>query len=282
MLGMAERSAKSYMYRLVGFEDWCGGSAMQATQAQAGAWLMRRAALGDGAYAIYHNRCALVFLFAKMRGMTIERCHLPPLRQPRARQRTIPSPTQISQLFAAMPDPLLRFYCQFLYATGLRRKEALAVRAEDLDLHDGSVLVRCGKGGRTRRSILPASMAGLLAEHRRRWSGRGLLFSADGSGEGKVFQIERIGHALRMARQRCRIELPITAHHLRHAFATHLHERGVGLVELQRLLGHGSILTTIGYIALREERRVDIARFGDLLAALPALAPEQQRIAFAG
>jgi integrase len=282
MLGMAKRSAESYTYRLVSFEDWCGGSAMEATQEQAGAWLTYRATRGDGANALFHNRCALVFLFYRMRGMEIDPRHLPSLRQPRASHRTVPSPAQIAQLFAAMPDPLLRFFCQFLYATGLRRKEALAVRVEDLDLRDGSVLVRCGKGGRTRRSILPASMAGLLAHHRRRWSGRGLLFSADGSGEGKVFQIDRVSHALLMARRRCGIENPITSHHLRHAFATHLHERGVGLVELQHLLGHASIQTTVGYIALRDERRVDIARFGDLMAALPALAPEQQRIAFAG
>ncbi len=282
MLGMAERSAESYMYRLVNFEDWCGGSAMQASQEQAGAWLTHCALDGEGAYALYHNRCALLFLFARMRGMEIDLRHMPPLRQPRARQRIIPSPAQIAQIFAAMPDPLLRFYCQFLYATGLRRSEAQAVRVEDLDWIDGSVLVRRGKGGRSRRSILPVSMAGLLAEHRRRWSGRGLLFSADGSGEAPVFDVERVSHALIMARRRCGIETPITAHHLRHAFATHLHERGVGLAELQHLLGHSSILTTIGYIQLRDERRVDISRFGDLIAALPVVAPVQQRIAFAG
>ncbi|HAT09590.1 MAG TPA: hypothetical protein DCS97_03140 [Planctomycetes bacterium] len=279
MLGYSKRTCDSYAHSLAAFEDWCGSDAMHADQEQASAWL---ASLECSRNSRYHYRVGLVFLFKRMRNESVYQRLLPAIRPCRPERRPVADPWQIANLLAAITNPRTRVFCQFLYATGLRRKEALAVRVEDLDLRDGSVLVRCGKGGRTRRSILPASMAGLLAQHRRRWSGRGLLFSADGSGEGKVFQIDRAGHALLMARRRCGIENPITAHHLRHAFATHLHERGVGLVELQHLLGHASIQTTVGYIALRDERRVDIARFGDLIAALPALAPEQQRIAFAG
>lgn len=42
----------------------------------------------------------------------------------------------------------------------------------------------------------------------------------------------------------------ITPHSLRHSYATHLIESGVGLLEIQKILGHRSILTTTKYTHL--------------------------------
>ena len=47
-----------------------------------------------------------------------------------------------------------------------------------------------------------------------------------------------------------RLKKKITPHSLRHSYATHLIENGVGLLEVQKILGHHSILTTARYTHL--------------------------------
>jgi site-specific recombinase XerD len=58
----------------------------------------------------------------------------------------------------------------------------------------------------------------------------------------------------RMLKSLCRkgqIEPPLNLHHLRHYYATHLTERGVGILTIQKFLGHQSVSTTTRYTRKR-------------------------------
>ena len=50
-----------------------------------------------------------------------------------------------------------------------------------------------------------------------------------------------------------RAKKKITPHSLRHSYATHLIEAGVDLIEVQKILGHHSILTTVRYTHLTDQ-----------------------------
>ena len=64
-----------------------------------------------------------------------------------------------------------------------------------------------------------------------------------------------------------RLKKKITPHSLRHSYATHLIEAGVDLLEVQKILGHHSILTTARYTHLTSHTG---AQMSERIAALMA------------
>ncbi len=278
LLGRSPLTCESYSYRLAAFEDWSGVPAMEASQQLAAAWLVRN----DGAATDrqrHNDRCAVGFLFRSMRGIEPDNAILPSMGPPVQRLVVVAGPQEVARAIAGVADLQHRLFCQFLYGTGLRRQEGSAVRLSDLDWDGNSIIVRRGKGGSPRRTILPPGLQRLLRPVCR---GRGqdeLLFPHPRDPQRPI-AVESVSNSLHTSRRQCGLPERVTLHRLRHCFATHLHERGVGLVELQHLLGHSSVLVTMRYIGQREERRRDIAMVGDLVAAMPVVSAGQQRIAF--
>ena len=69
---------------------------------------------------------------------------------------------------------------------------------------------------------------------------------------GRAVSADNVGRALRAAALEVGIAKTVTPHGLRHAYATHLLERGVSLVLIQKFLGHRNIETTTIYTHLTD------------------------------
>ena len=157
----------------------------------------------------------------------------------------------------------LRLHCliEMLYATGMRVSELVSLPRSVL-AGDARVLTIKGKGGRERLVPLNASARAALDRYLGADDGR------DGSRRrsppsGCSRPRARKGH---LTRQRFAQDLkcsPIEAgldpervspHVLRHAFASHLLDRGADLRSVQQLLGHADISTTEIYTHVLEER----------------------------
>ena len=138
-----------------------------------------------------------------------------------------------------------RVFCATLYGTGLRISEACRIQTSDIDASRSVIHVRNAKGGRERLVGLKPALLELLRTywlHER--PAAPWLFA---SPKGNHFSGEPINKALADAARRAGVEKRVTAHTLRHCFATHLIEEGTDLRVIQVLLGHASIQTTTRY-----------------------------------
>jgi integrase len=83
-----------------------------------------------------------------------------------ARLPVVLSREEVRSVFAHI-EGRLRLMVGLLYGSGLRLAEGLAVRVKDLDLEQRSLIVRNGKGGKDRVTIIPDQMVPALTEHLR-------------------------------------------------------------------------------------------------------------------
>jgi len=144
-----------------------------------------------------------------------------------------------------------------LYASGLRVSELIALPADALAADD-RVLTIAGKGGRER--LVPLNEAARLAleAHRGALREEGLSASPwlfpTGDG-GQHLTRQRFGQELKALALSAGLDpARVSPHVLRHAFASHLLERGADLRTVQQLLGHADISTTQIYTHVIEER----------------------------
>ncbi len=146
-----------------------------------------------------------------------------------------------------------RAILELLYASGLRVRELVGLNDENVDMPQQLVRV---VGKRRKQRIVPfGEYAGrAMAEYVGERDRLGLA-NADATGHTPLFVSLR-GRRLNARDvqrlvERTRLDLPsgrrLTAHTLRHSFATHLLERGADLRAIQELLGHASLGTTQKY-----------------------------------
>jgi integrase/recombinase XerD len=150
---------------------------------------------------------------------------------------------------------------EFLYGTGARVSEAVGCAVDDLDLTEGTVLLR-GKGGRSRlvpvgsyakaaiEAYLVRARPTLLARRASSRAGHQLFRNARGG------PLTRQGawEILRRAAARAGLPATLSPHVLRHSFATHLLDGGADVRVVQELLGHASVTTTQVYTLVTVER----------------------------
>lgn len=159
----------------------------------------------------------------------------------------------------------LRLYCllEILYATGMRVSELVALPRSAL-VGDERTLTIKGKGGRQRMVPLNPAAQEALRYYLRERDSASVSERGNGVASGSPWLFPSWGQQGHLTRQRLAQELKLLAgqagiessrvspHVLRHAFASHMLERGTDLRSVQKLLGHADIGTTQIYTHLRE------------------------------
>ena len=175
---------------------------------------------------------------------------------------------------------------KLLYGSGLRLMECLRLRVKDVDFSMSQILVRHGKGGKDRITMLPVNVVEPLSLHLKRvralhkedcdrgfghvnlpgalarkypsasrqWAWQYVFPSKSLCRDPRSGEIRRhhlhesaVRKSIKKAAKMAGIHKPIGCHTFRHSFATHLLEAGYDIRTVQELLGHKDVTTTMIY-----------------------------------
>jgi site-specific recombinase XerD len=157
------------------------------------------------------------------------------------------SAEEISSLLEA-EDVRMNAMLEVLYGTGLRASELVALKVEDIDLKDGVLFVRMGKGRKDR--VVPFGphlrkvLLRYLQEGRPACAGEHLFVTSKG-GPIKTTTLNWL-----VTQRARRVGIRATPHSFRHSYATHLLRNGAPLPAIQALLGHSSLTSTQIYLGV--------------------------------
>ena len=154
------------------------------------------------------------------------------------------------------PDLLKhRILIGLLYSCGLRCFEARNVQLSDLDFERAALHVRQGKGAKDRYVHIPLSqhlIRGLKyyiqTEKPKQWLFNGQPQGRSGGDFDGRYSQRGVQSAITQATKKAGITKEVSVHTLRHTYATHLLEDGLGILTIKDLLGHQSIDTTMIYL----------------------------------
>jgi len=184
-----------------------------------------------------------------------------------------------------------------LYGAGLRLKECLRLRIKDLDFGYKQIIVRDGKGGKDRFTILPDKLVEPLQKHletvktqhasdlraglgavllpyafdgkhsnaAREWKWQYVFPSHKISRDPRTGKLGRhhlsesgLQKAVKIGLNKAAVEKHASCHTLRHSFATHLLQNGSDIRTIQDLLGHKELTTTMIYTHVLQQNRLGV------------------------
>ncbi len=171
------------------------------------------------------------------------------LRIPRPKKESrlpaVLSQDEVARMLARARNPKHRALLVLLYSAGLRVGEVVRLRPSDLDVDRGLVRVRGGKGNKDRYTLLARRAMEVLRVYRDAYPHDSWLFP--GGRPDRHLTTRSVQRVVKRAADAAGINKNVTAHTLRHSFATHLLEGGTNLRIIQELLGHKSARTTQVY-----------------------------------
>jgi integron integrase len=230
-------------------------------------------------------RSALLFLFGQVLDVQLPWLDEVAIAQTPRKLPVVLTPAEVRRLLHQMSG-VQGLVANLLYGTGMRLMEGLRLRVKDVEFERREVVVRDGKGGKDRVTVLPENLVLPIQEHLSRRRAQHQADAAEGFGgvwlpdalavkypaaatawgwqwvfaavsrstdprTGEIFRHhlheQSVQRAIYGAARHSGIDKPCSPHVLRHSFATHLLQAGYDIRTVQELLGHADVRTTMIY-----------------------------------
>jgi integron integrase len=238
---------------------------------------------------------AILFLYRKVLGISLEDKNISAIRAARKKNiPVVLTRDEVGRVLTLM-NGTVQLMARLFYASGLRVMECIRLRIQDIDFGMGEITVREGKGFKDRLTMLPESLAPVLQEqiervkvlHRQdlkngfgsvympyglerkfrnahKEPGWQFLFPASniavdprtGRKRRHHMHESNLKRAVKKAARQAGISKRVTPHSLRHSFATHLLMDGSDIRNVQELLGHKDVSTTMIYTHVLRQKSI--------------------------
>ena len=243
--GLAPTTQRSYIHYVAAFAKFYGLSPekldLEAVR-QYELYLIEQRKLS--AHSINTFVSAIQFLYVETLEMPWGKSSFPRQHCP-DKQPVVLSPEEVARFFRHVPSLKYRAALMACYGAGLRISEAVALKVRDIDSARMLIRVEAGKGGKDRYVVLGSRLLKILRMYWRSARPRHWLFPS--WHECRHLTSSSLAQVCRDAWKESGLTKRVTAHTLRHSFATHLLENGTDIRVIQVLLGHSRIDTTARY-----------------------------------
>jgi len=171
---------------------------------------------------------------------------------------------EVAKILDACKNEKHRAMLSTCYACGLRVSELVAIKVRQMDRDRQVIRIEQAKGAKDRDVLLPDALLSLLRAYQKSYRPHRCLFYAQHTDH--AISIATAQKVFQRSKQRAGIDKIGGIHSLRHAYATHQLEAGMPVHQLQRLLGHSNLQSTMRYIHWLPQTRQGAGM--DLLASL--------------
>ena len=187
-------------------------------------------------------------------------------KKPISLPKSISEDDVVKLLDAPKPDSLIglrdKAMLELLYASGVRISELVNIKFSDLDLERNIIKV-FGKGSKER--LVPfgedaAQCISAYIDERKKNKSLASIKYIFLNNRGKKISRHAFWHRLKEYCLEIGLKQDISPHTLRHAFATHLLNRGADLRSVQVLLGHSDLSTTQIYTHIAKQRLSELVK----------------------
>ena len=186
---------------------------------------------------------AIKFYYEKLMGESRKNYYI---ERPRKEKKlpVVLDEKEVLRILEHTENPKHRLIFAFLYATGLRIGELLNLRIADVDLERQVVHVKKGKGKKDRITLLSNELIPVILAYFEHYKPNYWFIEGP---TRKRYTASSVRTSLKEATEKAGLSKHVTPHTFRHSFATHLHEHGTDIRNIQELLGHNSPDTTMIY-----------------------------------
>ena len=168
---------------------------------------------------------------------------------------TVLSKEEVLDLLRVTKNLKHRAALALLYSSGLRIGELLNLKLSAIDLDRRQIFISNSKGRKDRVVIMAESFETLFRNYYMTYSPTEYFIE---NPKGGPYAAVSVRQFLRQSCKAAKIRKRVTPHTLRHSYATHLIEDGVGLRYVQALLGHSKPETTMIYTHVAQKHLLRI------------------------